>query len=407
MPKINVQWSKLDPDDRKEMDSDDWGDTPSKPVPTGDEELDNDEGWPCVVDCQGIKSAGDHIAVENLEDDGVKIITWNDDDDDYPEGDKYAIEWTMLPLAPNPDKGDAIDTRQSRVIYAQTNVYDYYDAMMPIENTTLKTWADFILPDAEITRHGIWMSDELFNDHKDKQSHKGWRNYGHHLDPKELKDGKVKDQRNQGRYKKAEGTLTYYMRNQAEPTGIHGAVSETALNTNSGPTAPLASNVPTVGDTLTHAFTTTPGEPGSADWPNGAYRAQLDVSSAGGSLTYGLKTIGGSAGHFATVDNGLTGDQETWTQDEATFSGTGLKLATNTIDPASVDNTDRFEILIAAANSDSMMEQPLTLDGDNTDSFADGPWPGVGWSGQVNGVTDPEKVISVEKANIAKVNGVQ
>ena len=126
---------------------------------------------------------------------------------------------------------------------------------------------------------------------------------------------------------------------------------------------------------LTHVWTTLGGVPGVTDWPNGEYRCQIDVKTVMNITGYGFRVISIGQGHFGRMDSVL-GHSQTWTQDEAAFTGTGLKLATNTIDPSSGVSTDRFEMLLLAQNLESM-DGTLTIRVDDSDSFANGPWNGV------------------------------
>jgi hypothetical protein len=127
-----------------------------------------------------------------------------------------------------------------------------------------------------------------------------------------------------------------------------------------------------------YVFTTASGEPNFADWPNGEYRCQLNVNAVGADITFGMRAAGTANGHFARVDSALSSDLQTWTQDEALFSGSGLKLATHTIDPSAGSASDRYEVVVAGTRPASHGNQRLDLDVNTTDSFVDGPWVPAG-----------------------------
>ncbi|MCK5613886.1 hypothetical protein KAR91_69125 [Candidatus Pacearchaeota archaeon] len=375
--KVLIQWSTKNPKDWEEIDSEDWPNLPSKPEPKGGEVIDDDKGWINHINVQGITFSGDHYAVEDLNDgsDGILVYCWNDDDEDYSDENKYAMVWKILPLAPREDLGGAIDTHQSKIIYAQTKMYKHFKSLMPVKNTVLKKWSEFESPKKSLIRHGIWLSDLLYKGHKSAKKLRTWMEWTEHLPNSELDEhGFLKDQRAQGRFSKAKGSITYYQRDDARATGVHVVSNENAFERTTGVSATIDEEVLRTSDELTHVFTTPANEPNSDDWPNGLYRFQFNVAAAEAELTYGLLTIGGSAGHFARVDAGLTADQEIWTQDEGAFSGTGTNIASNTINPVAGLIDDRFECLVACANAAIHQDRTLSMTVNVAASFADGPW---------------------------------
>ncbi len=168
-------------------------------------------------------------------------------------------------------------------------------------------------------------------------------------------------------------TLTFYQRSADEATGIHVATNEDQLSTTTTTLSTENRSIAAGASELPFVFTTASGQPNQADWGNGTYRAQINVTAIGADTTTGIRTIGSAAGHFARVDTGLTADLETATQAEAGFTGTGLKLATVSWSPAAGATDNRFEILLAAQNVGSM-SQNLQLTLNTTDSYADGPF---------------------------------
>ncbi len=396
--KILVQQTLRIPQNYRQIDSSQWKDFPTKPLPVGGETIDEVEGWIFDLLIQGISFSGnDHYCVEDLANGGVRVTVWNDDPDDIPEEEFTARVWTLLPLAPDARLGGAINTQQSQIVFASPSKLERLREHGPVEHTTYRLWSEFHEPPAALVRHGIWLPPEALVEHQKEETPHGWREWGDHLDLSELDEqGFVRTQRSQGRYDKPRGTITYFLHDVTVSSGIHAAgfelemeETDVAVPTNVNPTVPQAS------DTLAFMWSTLSGSPGVDDWPNGAYRCQIDVNQVMLVDGYGFLTRGGSAGHFARVDSGLTADQQSWTQDESAFTGTGIKLATHTIDPSSGASGDRFEALLAADNSDTMMDGNLRISHDDSDSFADGPWTAAAASDKEFAATEagPEATI--------------
>lgn len=380
--KVLVQWANAAPSDYIEIDSTEWATLPRKPVPVGGETVDNTPGWLFDVMVQGISFAGaDHYHVKDVAGGGVKVTAWWDDSEDQPPDQFKAEVWTLLPLAPDPRLGGAINTRQSRVIYAAPGMMARLNKN--VENTEFRPWSEFVPPDHAC--HGIWVPDRNVPRHEDAQTPHGWREWTESLDPSELDSTgagppRVKGQRQQGRFAPAEGTKTFFLYDETLATGVHTTehelrqeVTDLALPVNvSGATSPGAA-------LQVFTWTTDSDEPNAADWPSGDYRCQIDVNLVMRVDSYGFLTLQGVAGHMARVNAGLTSDLETFEQTEAAFTGTGIKLATTgTIDPAAGATGDRWEcILVLDATSESMAGS-LRISVDNGDSFSDGPWAAAG-----------------------------
>lgn len=397
--KVLVQWSKAGPGDWEEVDSSAWAGLPSRPVPAGGELIDDAPGWVTALNVQGVEFTGyDHYAVEELADGsgGIRIIVWNDDPEDqdlaavrrirqdqgpFPRG-FYGQVWTFFPLAPDPALGGVWNTQQTCEWFAEAGeVSEYFSGRLPgfpsEPPIPVRPWGELPVPASASVRHGVWMPPGLMDAHLRAQSRRGWREWTEGVPASELSGGRVRPQRAAGRWLKAKGTKTYFQRNTDVATGIHVATNEDDLNAVAGGGETEASGDHAAGaSSLAYCFTTASGQPNNADWPSGTYRCQLDVSAAGANMSYGLLTLNGSAGHFGRVDSGLTADQESTAQAEAAFTGTGLKLATKSWDPAAGAAGDRFECLVAARNAAAMnAAQTITLTFDS-DAFVDGPWTG-------------------------------
>jgi len=379
--KLLVQWTLKSPDNWVLLDSSAWASLAKLPEPAKGKTGDNNvkPGWVFDLNAQGVRFSGnDHYAVEDLGGGSIRVTVWNDDPDDWPEGTKYARVWTLLPLAPDDELGGAINTKQTQIIYAQDTAK--FPSALP--------WEDFLLiRDAILAsgleRHGIWVSDRKSEEHVAAQESWSWRHWVDHL-PLEESDAapsivvagrrRLKPQRPQGRYKKAGGTITYFQRDTDRSNGIHSSINEDAFETTAGAGETESALIPMGGARESFVFTTPTNEPDSADWPNGTYRCQVDVSMAEADLTYGLFDAAPiHDGHFGRVNSGLTAHEETIFQAEAAFSGTGLKLATVVWNPAAGLQSERFECALTVINGNAHMDQSLELTFD-ADAFADGPW---------------------------------
>lgn len=375
--KVLVQWARRVPTDWTEVDSAAWKTLPKKPDPVGGEIIDKYPGWINRVCVQGVEFTSDHYAVEHLDNGGCKVYSWSDDPEDYLPGYRNAKIIEFLPLAPDENFGGAYNTRQKATFYVEEEVAKNMPAK--IDGAEIKPWSEFIPPPEEITRHGIWMPQGLYEQHENKRRKCGWREWTEGLPKEEIKSGKLRSQRAIGRYNVPDGTRTYYLNNVALATSVHsvnGDADEYELgNTPAGLSTVKSQNLGGGDSVLVFVGTTTAGEPDHSQWPAGTYRMQIDCSNVGADISYGLLTLGTANGHFARVNSGLTADQETKQQVEGAFTGTGLKLATTGSTTWSAGSAgDRFEILIAAQRAANHGNQNMDIDMGETDDFADGPW---------------------------------
>jgi hypothetical protein len=170
--KVYIQWAKRNAEDWKMYNINNANQVRAlfkRGVPKTGDKVDDKEGWYCGLNCQGIDFSGhDHVAIEPVED-GLRITGWTDDEDDQQE--KVAVEWTLLTPRHDPNVGQ-INTVQSRRVWAN----DVYRARLP-EDIGALPWEDFVEPPADLTVHGIWLSDENFERHINVRSIHGWREW--------------------------------------------------------------------------------------------------------------------------------------------------------------------------------------------------------------------------------------
>lgn len=388
--KICIHDTLKNPTDWREIDSSNWHLESARPLPVGGEVIDNQRGWYHKLCIQGIGLTGDHHAVKHLPD-GCVVTSWSDDPEDDQDHPSWSPadpkEWwyrahviRFRKLAPNEKLGGAITPHTDRILYAGKRVLEEWIANSPngYQDMILKPWVEFIPPALDIIRHGIWVPDALQIEHEEKRSGQNWRAWGDHLDPSELdENGLVKSQYDQGRMSPPKGTITYFLRDTDQVSGVHVASSgmENVMNDTAGSSETEASATYSAGvDRLEFLWTTVGGAPNDGDWPNGLYECQTDCSAIDGDMSYGLLTLGGSSGHFANVDSGLTTDNETWQQTQGAFTVATLNLASNTIDPASGAAGDRFECLLAGARAAGCHGNQTFTMRYTADAFGRGPW---------------------------------
>lgn len=169
---IYLQWAMAVPQDWTAVDvtrNQQIRNAAKKALPTGGEVLDNNPGWLNSANCQGISFSGwDHTAIEVIGD-GLRITGWCDDPEDFPPGTKYAIRWDLMPPAPDPAIGGRMNTVQTRTVWAESNA--------GMDHTNPLPWSQFVLPPANQTFHGIWLTEEQFNEHMSIRSLHGWKEW--------------------------------------------------------------------------------------------------------------------------------------------------------------------------------------------------------------------------------------
>ena len=393
--KALVQWTGRDPDDYLELDFArdplSWEELAKRDVPVPGQigGLDNLPGYIMGVNVKGLTLNGaDHYALRPVTvagESGLELTSWWDDPDDAPIGERRARVWTVLDLAPDPNLGGAINTRQSQVVYAEGQRYMSLLARPP-QNTIVLPWADFDAPNI-LARHGIWVPDSLHAQHVAARTLWGWRHWVDHLDDNEVEyeagyvhNGQLamlptprrmlRVQRDMGRWSKAQGTITYYQRDANRAQGWEAATHEDALELTTA--AAVTESVTTdAAAVLCWLFETPANEPNSVDWPSGNYRFQFDCTAASNGLVYAVKGVTNNSGFYQLTS--AEGIITAWPQVEADFSGTGLKLATTgTINPAAGASGDLFAMRVTA-DGDSHNDA-ITLELNTADSYADGPW---------------------------------
>ena len=374
--KLFVQWSEASARDWQEVESVAWGSQPMKPQPVGGEVIDATPGWPCAVNCQGVEFIGyDHYVCESITGGGCRISTWKDDLEDaavdlvagnvpsglnpadYSAADLfYARGGEFDPVARY--DGRSYNTRQRQTVYAGRALRDYHATLGPVENTIVHPWEEFVAPAPESTRHGVWMSDALMRAHEAARTPQRWMDWA----PEPVIP--------QG---PEHHSITYLL--NAPDTADSDCATGPDHNNKMDEVSQTSEDLSSVfaGGTFkaSFIFTTLAGDPNVANWPNGLWRCDMNIVAAGVDITYGL-LFDGATGGFKRVGVACS-TLDSWSQDEAAFSGTGVKSATKTYDTAAGLSSNRFQVRVHGIRAASMGNQTLTLR-TNASSFAQGPW---------------------------------
>lgn len=363
--KLLVQWAQQTPGNWFEVASAAWAGLARRASPPPATPLNQVAGWIAALNVQGVEfSDVEHFHVADIVD-GVRVTAWRDS----VVGQERAHVWDILTLAADPALGGAINTRQSRTIFAQPADQSQFSNS---QNTIVKDWTAFSPPTTDVSSGGPPQTIAEKANHRSARSLRGWREWTEGLLPEEVVNGRLRDQRAQGRFSPPTGTITYFQRDTNRASGAHVATHEDALELTTASTVSETSAVLSPTLTLEFIFSTPSNQPNDAAWPTGDYRCQLDVSAAGIGVLYGLGSVS-SGGHFARVGSGLASDLET-KLDSIADLGTGLKLFnTGSVSWTAGAAGDRFECLVGAQDACDV-GATFTLDLNTTDSFADGPW---------------------------------
>lgn len=369
--KILLQSTLQKPQDWDQSDSSDWASLSKKTVPTGGEIIDQTVGWCHGLNVQGRVFQADHYHVAEIVN-GVRVTAWNDDPVDYPPGERYARVVDFLSCVADSNLGGAINTRQTQVVFVETIVRA---RMGDAIGTTFRRWDEFVPPTSDVM-HGIKVSNEKHLDHLAAQTEHGWREWTEGLDPSELdENGRIKQQRPQGRFKPASGTRTYYMQNATRGSGLHGATDDLAFELTPDSDS-VTESTASDSDEITFLFSSPVDEPDQAIWTTGVFRCSFDAATVGSDMEFGLLTLGGSVGHFGRVSSNLFVETQQKQQTQGAISATGITVVdTGSVTWGGTLQSDRFEATVAQRNTATMGgPQTLTLTCD-ADAYADGPWP--------------------------------
>lgn len=171
-----AQHAFLDPEDYDIVDSKDWPTLPKKVLPDGTNIFDQQRGWITAVNIQGvIFQSMDHYAVIHVDNETIRMVVWNDDPEDHLT-DFHAYDWTFKTPASDPRIDGRINTRQTFITYAETEIRRRRGLNCQ-ECTEVHPWENFIPPSENMTRHGIWMPNEIMEIAKKVRRATNWREW--------------------------------------------------------------------------------------------------------------------------------------------------------------------------------------------------------------------------------------
>jgi hypothetical protein len=176
-------------------------------------------------------------------------------------------------------------------------------------------------------------------------------------------------------------TVTFIQRSDVRSNDFHATTAaELGFETTTAASSTL-NRVPAV-TTGVIAWVWTSTDVGFATWGSGTYTAQLDVTAAGASHTYGFSPLGAVTGHMGRMATGHGSEPQSVSQNEADFTGTGLKVSTFSWTGAAGATTDVLDAALALAAT--TMGQTMTIRLNTTDSYLGGPFDGGAAAGSVH-----------------------
>jgi hypothetical protein len=155
--KIYIQWTTNPASGWIKYDHKDWSNILFKPAPVGGEIIDDTPGWIFRLNVQGVIFGGDHISM--WEEEGkLRVSLINNDRDDFSLNDMLKVDFSFDTVLENKTNSMYTRTRQSRSLEKGFN------------NETFK------FPQNSIVGHGIWVNQNLYNDHNSFKP-SGWRDW--------------------------------------------------------------------------------------------------------------------------------------------------------------------------------------------------------------------------------------
>ncbi len=189
-----VQWSLLTPADWVSIDlrstgtaARAWSNLATKPVPGDASAIDNVPGWVFSVNVHGVDLYGfDHVALEPMATNNIRAYCWTDDTADPSFTYRWGEVWEFrsgsvdrtLPVAGGTIRHRGPDQRKT--IYAEdvTDMARFAPGECGGMAVQVLPWAQFPVPAASITRHGIWVKDSaLWQRHFDVRRKPSWREW--------------------------------------------------------------------------------------------------------------------------------------------------------------------------------------------------------------------------------------
>lgn len=149
--KVLIQWATHTPHGWSEYDIDTLADArrlPRKPVPSDRPEVDEEEGWFAAAKIGDTVFTGyDHLGFRR-EQEGLIVVTWNDDPEQYPPGMRWGQEWWF-----------------NRYFTGTMWYGEPGSTPHRLGVPRVRPWSEFVPSRANATLHGIWMPDARWAAH--------------------------------------------------------------------------------------------------------------------------------------------------------------------------------------------------------------------------------------------------
>jgi hypothetical protein len=192
--RVRIQWSLAAPQDWQTIDvtptgsgAQSWRNLAKKGEPTGSETIDGTPGWVNTVEVDGVLFQGfDHYAADfggSGNNRFLRVYGWSDDTDDFADpqslGYRWGERWEFRQHRSDPKFGGAENTWQVKTVFAAD--LDDMGRFFPQETSggpvLLRPWSEWVMPPADLTRHGIWMPEPLLAEHVQVRSAVDWRGW--------------------------------------------------------------------------------------------------------------------------------------------------------------------------------------------------------------------------------------
>ncbi len=189
---MEVQWTTNPAVDLQQIRIEDWPSIANKGEPAPDRTpiyddkheriidfsgtevtIDTTEGWIYQICLHGIIMSGDHIGVESFAD-HIKITVWNDDPGDpetlFPNAMVRRFYNDIVEVV---HRIDSQRTMRFKGLKHELDIYVPADQIARIERplctgglANVFDYATLITPPSNVTRHGIWITNDLLDQHK-------------------------------------------------------------------------------------------------------------------------------------------------------------------------------------------------------------------------------------------------
>lgn len=174
--KIFVQWATDPPSGYVEMDSSEWKNAPSKPLPDGTEMVDSQLGYVASLNVQGAQFYGyDHLAVIDIPaTQDILVAAWKDDVEDMPTGEHFARIVRFGPPVIDRTSFVGYATVMSQQILCNPVVKERFLSLGPLDKAVLGDFVNFNKPKSSLIKHGVWLSDEMYAATEQKRTTHRW-----------------------------------------------------------------------------------------------------------------------------------------------------------------------------------------------------------------------------------------